>query len=186
MTYFRRPVLRELLLQFLCFGFGFSAFMSGFALFAERRFVYHGHPVGVREVGYIFTYFGFLGIFFQGYLLGKLVKRYGEKSLVWFGFLAQGIGYATVGFVFHFPALLLTLIVASFGSGVVRPGLTSLVTQNASREEQGAVLGVTQSLVSMAQVTAPILVGFLINHHWLTSWAMICGGFCLCSLLFSR
>jgi MFS family permease len=46
-AYFRRPRLGSLYLQFFCFAFAFSAFMSGFALFAERRFTVEHH---VRHV----------------------------------------------------------------------------------------------------------------------------------------
>jgi len=184
--YFKKPVLGNLLLQFFCFGLAFSGFMSGFALFAERRFMYHGHAVGATEVGYFYTYFGLLGILFQGYLLGKLVKRYGEKKLIVVGFLAQGLGYAGFAFVFHLPALFATAVVAALGSGVVRPTLTSLVTQNASRTEQGAVLGVSQSLVSIAQILAPMLSGFLIERHWLHAWALIVGSFALGGFLINR
>jgi hypothetical protein len=50
--YFGRPGLRERLLQFLFFITSFSLFISGFALFAERRFTYQGRPFGPREIGY--------------------------------------------------------------------------------------------------------------------------------------
>ena len=80
--YFGRPGLRERLLQFLFFITSFSFFISGFALFAERRFTYHGQPFGPREIGYVFGYVGFLGIILQGGLIGRLVKRFGEPSLV--------------------------------------------------------------------------------------------------------
>ena len=185
-TYLRRPVLGERLLQFFCFGMAFSGFISGLALFAERRFTFHGLPFGAREVGYFYMYIGLLGIFYQGYLLGKLVKRFGESRLVVAGFLAQGLGYGVLAFVYHrVPVLYITGAVSSFGSGIVRPTLTSLVSQQAPRTEQGAVLGVNQSLVSIAQVIAPLLSGYLIGHLWLKSWALSVGGFALCGLLLS-
>jgi len=86
--YFSRPGLRERLFQFLFFITSFSLFISGFALFAERRFTYQGHPFGPREIGYIFGYVGFLGIILQGGLIGRLVKRFGESTLVAAGFVA--------------------------------------------------------------------------------------------------
>jgi hypothetical protein len=42
-AYFRRPGLGVLYVQFFCFAFAFSSFMSGFALFAERRFSVERH-----------------------------------------------------------------------------------------------------------------------------------------------
>jgi MFS family permease len=43
LAYFRRPGLGSLYLQFFLFSFAFSSFMSGFALFAERRFTVERH-----------------------------------------------------------------------------------------------------------------------------------------------
>ncbi len=181
-SYFQRPELAELLWQFFFFGLAFSSLISGFALFAERRFTAHGHPYGAREVGFFYTYVGFLGIIVQGYLLGKLIKRFGESRLVVIGFLTQAIGYGALAFVYRAPFLFLTSIISSFGSGVLRPALTSLLTQRAGRGEQGAVLGMSTSLVSVAQVLAPLLSGFLIDHEWLSAWALMTAGFSLVGL----
>jgi MFS transporter, DHA1 family, tetracycline resistance protein len=35
------------------------------------------------------------------------------------------------------------------------------------------VLGLTQSLTSVGQIIAPILAGFLIDRHLLTTWALV-------------
>jgi MFS family permease len=171
-AYFKRPVLAQLLWQFFAFAFSFAIFMSGFALFAERRFTWNGHPFGVKEVGYIFAYVGFLGIILQGGLIGRLVKRFGETKLVSCGFISATAGFALIGFMYHLPGLLVASTLASFGTGVLRPALTSLITQHAGREEQGIVLGLTQSLMSVAQIVAPVIGGFLIDRELLTTWAV--------------
>lgn len=171
-TYFKRPVLARLLWQFFAFAFSFAIFMSGFALFAERRFTWNGHPFGVKEVGYIFAYVGFLGIILQGGLIGRLVKRFGEEKLVSSGFISATAGFGLIGFMYHLPGLLVASTLASFGTGVLRPALTSLITQRAGREEQGIVLGLTQSLMSVAQILAPVIGGFLIDRELLTTWAI--------------
>jgi MFS family permease len=172
-TYFKRPVLAQLLWEFSSFTFSFAIFMSGFALFAERRFTWNGHPFGVKEVGYIFAYVGFLGIILQGGLIGRLVKRFGETRLVSSGFISATAGFALIGFMYHLPGLLVASSLASFGTGVLRPALTSLITQNAGREEQGIVLGLTQSLMSVAQIIAPVIGGYLIDRELLTTWAIV-------------
>lgn len=172
-TYFKRPVLAQLLWQFFSFAFAFAIFMSGFALFSERRFTWNGHPFGVKEVGYIFAYVGFLGIILQGGLIGRLVRIFGEEKLVTSGFISATAGFALIGFVYRLPGLLLASSIASFGTGVLRPALTSLITQRAGREEQGVVLGLTQSLMSIAQIIGPVIAGFLIDRGLLTTWALV-------------
>jgi MFS family permease len=61
--------------------------------------------------------------------------------------------------------------VSSIG-GLVRPTLTSLITQATPREEQGVVLGLTQSLNSVSMIVAPPLGGLMIEHGWLTAWGL--------------
>jgi DHA1 family tetracycline resistance protein-like MFS transporter len=184
--YFGRPGLRERLLQFLFFITSFSLFISGFALFAERRFTYQGHPFGPREIGYVFGYVGFLGIILQGGLIGRLVKRFGEAALVAAGFVALVIGYFGLGIASSFTVLMVTGTLAAFGNGVIRPALTSLITQQAGRQEQGVVLGITQSLMSMASVVAPIVGGLLIERQMLKEWAWAAAGLAAIGVALSR
>jgi MFS family permease len=47
-----------------------------------------------------------------------------------------------------------------------------LITQATPREEQGVVLGLTQSLNSVSMIIAPPLGGFLIERGWLTAWGL--------------
>jgi MFS family permease len=184
--YFARPELRSLLMQFLFFILSFSSFISGFALFAERRFTWDGRPFGPREIGYLFAFIGLLGIILQGGLIGWLVRRFGEARLVVAGFAALAVGYAMLGVVYTVAALVLTSVIAGFGNGVLRPAVTSLITQKAGRHEQGVVLGLTQSLTSLASIVAPILAGVLIQYTLLTQWAWLAGGMAAVGLVLSR
>jgi MFS family permease len=184
--YFGRPGLRERLLQFLFFITSFSFFISGFALFAERRFTYEGRPFGPREIGYVFGYVGFLGIILQGGLIGRLVKRFGESALVAAGFIALVIGYFGLGIASSFALLMVTGTLAAFGNGVIRPALTSLITQQAGRQEQGVVLGITQSLMSMASIVTPIVGGLLIEKQMLKEWAWAAAGLAAIGVALSR
>ena len=182
--YFRNKELAQLLLQWLLFSFSFSTFISGFALFAERRYLWDGRPVGVREVGYIFAFTGFLGMIMQGGVVGRLVKRFGERKVVRIGFISSALGYAVAGLTHTVGQLLCVNAFSSIGGAGLRPTLTSLITQRAGRREQGVILGLTQSLMSVAQITAPIISGLMIDRHLLTSWAIWAGILAGLALLF--
>jgi MFS family permease len=173
LDYFRKPVLGGLLIEFLLFSFAFATFTSGFALFAERRFTWNGVPFGPKQVGYVFAYSGFLGILVQSAMRqGALVRKVGEVRLVTLGFLSAAAGYALLGFSFGVALLLVAASFASFGNGVLRPALTSLITQQVSRSEQGLVLGLNQSLLSIAQIVGPAIAGAMIDRGHLTLWAL--------------
>jgi MFS family permease len=173
--YFRDPQLATRLWQFLCFAFAFAMFTSGFPLFAERRLTWHGVPFGPYQTGFVYAWAGFLGILTQGPALGRLVKRFGEATLNRVGFAAYAVGYALLGFAHTIPALALAATVTAFG-GLIRPTLTSLITKAAPRSEQGSVLGLQQSLTSVAQIAGPPFAGFLIQHGALTTWGIAAAG----------
>jgi MFS family permease len=173
--YFSRPALRPLLLQFLFFMLSFTTFISGFSLFAERRYTWNGHPFGPREIGYIFAFVGFLGIILQGVLIGRLVSRFGEARLAAAGFASLVVGYFVLGVSTSVVLLLVVAVISGFGNGVLRPALTSLITHQAGPREQGVVLGITQSLTSMAAIVAPFAAGLLIEHNLLGEWAWMAG-----------
>jgi len=187
LEYFRRPALGSLYLQFFLFSFAFSAFMSGFALFAERRFTTgDGHPWTAREVGFLFAYTGLLGIILQGGILGRLVKRFGEARLVLAGFTAVVIAYLLLGFAEVLAILLMASTISAFGNGVLRPAITSLLTQRAGRHEQGVALGISGSLNSLAMMLAPPIGGSLLDHHWLAAWTFVPATAALFGLIVAR
>ena len=185
--YFKRPGLGPVLFQFFMFCFMFMMFMSGFALFSERRFtVAGGRPFGPREVGYLYAYSGLLGVVIQGGLLGRLVKRFGEAALARAGFLSAAVGLTALAFIQPVAFLLPALTATAYGTGTLRPALTSLVTRQVSRREQGVVLGLTQSLNSVATIIAPLASGFLIGHGDLKTWALTAAGVSLLGLFLTR
>ncbi|MFI5346574.1 MAG: MFS transporter [Elusimicrobiota bacterium] len=183
--YFRRPELAGILIQFLLFCLMFSMFINGFALFAERRFLVHGRPFGPKEVGYLYAYSGMLGLIIQGGLLGRLVKRFGERPLARAGFLSAAVGLTALAFTNPLYMLIPVFTATAFGTGVLRPALTSLVTRHVGRREQGVVLGLTQSLNSLSSICAPLLAGFLIGHGDLKIWALTAAGFSLAGFVLS-
>ena len=173
LEYFRRPGMGSLYLQFFLFTFSFSAFMSGFALFAERRFMADGHFWTAREVGYLFAYSGFLGIVLQGGLIGRLVKRFGERRLVISGFVAGTTAYVVLGFTSALPLLIVVTTIAAYGNGILRPAITSEITQRVGRHEQGVAIGISGSLSSLAMTLAPPTGGSLLDQHWLVAWTLV-------------
>lgn len=183
--YFRRPVLRGLLIQFFIYMFAFSLFTGGFALFAERHLWWDGHLFTPREIGFTFAGAGLVGLLVQGGLFGRLVARYGEHRVAVAGFAMLCAGYVVLGLTETLALLALSTLLSGFGGTVVRPTITSLVTQLAARHEQGVVLGLTQSLSSVAAIAAPPLAGLLIEHDQGRAWAWLAGAVALLGVLLS-
>jgi MFS family permease len=130
-------------------------------------------PWGVREVGLLFTFSGLLGIILQGGLIGRLVKRFGEIKLSIAGFVSVIIGYTALGLTYTLAMLLVVAVFNSFGNGVLRPVVTSRITQCVAPYEQGIALGISGSLSSLAMSLAPPTGGVLLDGGYTIAWAMV-------------
>jgi len=182
---FQNRPLAKRLWQFLAFAFAFALFMAGFALFAERRFVHEGRPFTATEIGFAMAYMGLVGVVVQGGLIGRLIAFFGEAKLVLIGFIGMLAGYLIMGEAQGMWALHISLTVMGFGHSVLRPCVTSLISQAASRAEQGFTMGLMQSLLSIAQIAGPMLGGFLIQHAQLRIWSLASAFFCAVGLVLS-
>ena len=181
-AFFRQPELKSLLWQFMAFTLSFSMFVTALPLFLERRLTWNGKPFGPEQTGYTWAYVGLLGILLQGPALGRLVKRYGESALNKTGFAAYVVGYALLAFCYSIPWLLITMTALVLG-GLVRPTLTSMITQQTQEHERGMVLGLTQSLTSVSQIVGPPIAGLLIQYKFLSAWGLVVAAIALVGLL---
>jgi len=60
--------------------------------------------------------------------------------------------------------LLIAMIPASIGGGILQPSINSLITKRISADERGGVLGISASVVSLANVIAPLMGGVLLSQ----------------------
>jgi DHA1 family tetracycline resistance protein-like MFS transporter len=156
------PRLGFVLVIYFLFIVAFSIMTTAFSLFTMFRFGYDA-----QHTGYLFAYVGILAVIVQGGLIGRLVKRFGEMKLVIVGaFLFAGSLFA-VPFVGPQAGGLLALLVGgglfSIGNSLSAPSLTSLASKSVGAGEQGSVLGVTQSVASLARAVGPALAAILID-----------------------
>jgi DHA1 family tetracycline resistance protein-like MFS transporter len=138
----------------------FSIMTASFSLFLMFRFGYDAF-----HNGWVFAFVGIISAAIQGGLIGKLVKRFGEPMLVIIGtLLFTGSLFASpfIGPTTGVIGILLTGAVSAIGNALNAPALTSLASKSASAHEQGAILGVTQSVASLARAVGPALAAFLI------------------------
>src|SRR6266446_4140963 len=111
--------------------------------------------------------------------MGWRVRTFGERKLVQMGFAAMALGFALLSGSYQISYLLVSIAILTFGSAVLRPSLTSLITPRAARHRQGLVIGLMQSLMSIAQIVAPVVAGFLIQKQHLGMWAVAGSIFCV-------
>lgn len=156
----RRPSLAFVLAVYFLFVTAFSVMTSSFGLFTLYRFGFDAH-----DTGWIFAFVGVVGALVQGGLIGRLAKSFGEPSLVIAGALLFMLSLMLIpltGPATGTLALLALGALFALGNGLGTPSLTSLASKSAGAGEQGGVLGVTQSVASLARVVGPLVSAALI------------------------
>src|SRR6266576_2054163 len=157
-----QPRLGFVLILYFLFIVAFSILTTSFSLYTMFRFGYDA-----QHNGYLFAYVGIIAVIIQGGLIGRLVKRFGELPLVMIGALCFAASLFAVPFVGPTTGGLLGLLIGggvfSLGNSLSTPALNSLASKSASPAEQGTILGVAQSVASLARAVGPSLAALLIN-----------------------
>ncbi len=156
----KRPRLGFVLTIYFLSIVAFSIMTAVFSLFMMFRLGYDAF-----HNGWVFAYVGVISAIIQGGLIGKLVKRFGEPTLVIIGsllFSASLFATPFIGPAVGLMGILLTGAVSSIGNALNAPSLSSLASKSAGAGEQGGVLGAMQSVASLARAVGPSLAAFLI------------------------
>jgi DHA1 family tetracycline resistance protein-like MFS transporter len=157
--------------------FAFSNMEATFGLLNEHRY-----GLSARQTGYLFTYIGGLMVLMQGVLVGRLAKRYGERTLIILGTFSMIVGLALMPFAPSIPAYCAFIAVLSFGAGINNPSINALLSRSTRTEEQGGVMGVAQSLASLGRIMGPMWGGYTFDALG-DQWPFLSGGI-LMSLAF--
>jgi DHA1 family tetracycline resistance protein-like MFS transporter len=156
----REPRLGYVLAIYFLGIVAFSIMTATFSLFMMFRLGYDAF-----HNGGVFAFVGIISAFVQGGLIGKLVKRFGEPLLVIIGALLFSLSLVAIPFVTPasgLAALLALGAATAIGQALSAPSLSSLASKTASAGEQGGVLGVMQSVASLARAVGPSLAAVLI------------------------
>ncbi|MCJ7614735.1 MFS transporter, partial [Candidatus Bathyarchaeota archaeon] len=113
------------------------------------------------ETSYFFMYIGVVQIVLQGLLIGKLAKRLGEELLIVLGSISMMIGMLFMPLFPNIVVFLVALTLMSSGIGTLNTVLPSFISKKTSSDEQGGMLGVAQSVGSVARVPGPLIGGFI-------------------------
>ncbi len=107
---------------------------------------------------YLMVFCGLIGAVIQGKCIGPLVNWLGEKWLIVSGLALLGVSLAWLPqeHAPHLYLLLGALALFSISSSVYRAPTYGLISLNAGPNEQGEVMGVTQSIGSLARIIGPL------------------------------
>lgn len=153
-------------------GLALSTFFSGVAMFILHNLwaLYTEYRFGwsPKMVGGSLAFVGLLAALVQGGLARKIVPKLGESLSIKVGLILVAISYVGYAFAFQGWMMFVALLAGCLG-GITQPAIQSLVAHRVPANEQGAVQGTFQSLMSVAGIIAPLIganvFGWFIGPH---------------------
>lgn len=133
------------------FNIAHSVFPSIFVLYVGHR--YDWTP---EQTGYLMMAVGLAGIIVQATVVGRAVKRFGERGVLLIGLMSMVIGMAIYGFADAGWQFLIGIPVMAL-SALVGPGLQGLMTRRVEPWEQGQLQGANSSIVGIVASFAPLI-----------------------------
>lgn len=157
-SYFRNPQLNSFLWQFFLFSLAHVIWTSNFAIYGDRKLA-----LTASSIGFLLAYVGLLSIILRGFVIPQLLDRFEERKLLMIGKAFIIIGLISPIFMTTLQQFLGTITLLSLGIGIGRPTLMGAISRAVSSREQGAVMGVSNSLGTLAQVIGPVAGGWLLT-----------------------
>ncbi|HWG89588.1 MAG TPA: MFS transporter, partial [Candidatus Thermoplasmatota archaeon] len=154
-----RPVVGGVLAAGFLFLVAFSAMEATFSFWARDQ-----HGWDQTEVGYLFFFIGIVLVGVQGGAIGPLTRRFGEARLLVAGLLLVTAGLVALPFATTLPLVLGAAALLALGAGLSTPSMSSLLSRSTEASNQGATLGLFQSLQSLGRVAGPVWGTLAFTH----------------------
>ena len=161
--YSHTPKIRNQILMLAFYNFGFMLFITNFTLITIKEF-----DVTVLYAGYYRTWIGIFRVLLQFFFVDRLMKWKGENRILISGIVAMI--FTMLSMIFTIVVIPVDLIVfipitfIAYGTGIARPILTGQLTNTVEKNEYATVLGINNSLNSLAQIISPILGGAILLY----------------------
>lgn len=155
----RRPVVGRMIFVFFLVSLAMSSMEAVLVLFVGDRFGWT-----IREVSFGFAYIGVMIVFTQGYLVRKVIPRFGEARVLLAGLTCFATGMLLIAGAHSIETMAIAMTFLSLGNGLSNPSTLGTISLLTDASEQGVTLGVTQSLSSLGRILGPAIGGFIFGY----------------------
>jgi MFS transporter, DHA1 family, tetracycline resistance protein len=128
-----------------------NIYPASWSFFAPAQFGWDS-----KMVGFSLTLVGLVMVIFQSFVIGRFVKRFGERRTAFVGMASGIIGFTITAFLTNgFLALLFTCI--NGFSGMAMPALNAMMSQRTPPDQQGELQGLNGSMSALAFLVAQLV-----------------------------
>lgn len=156
--------LGSLMTVFLLTSLAMSAMEATLILFMSEKYQWD-----VKQVSFGFAYIGVIIIFTQGFLVRRLLPKWGERKVLRLGLTLFALGLTGIAVANSIPSMAVMMTLLSLGNGLSNPSTLGSISLLTDAKEQGVTMGVTQSMASLGRIIGPALGGAIYGSVAITA-----------------
>ncbi|MFK2825910.1 MFS transporter [Bacillus sp. B190/17] len=143
----------------LVMSFGLMAYESIIGLFLNDEF-----SATPQEIAIMVTVNGILSVIVQIFVVDRIVRRYGEGTVLNIFLAVIAAGFLLSLFSSSYVLFFIVTLTIFSASSILRPVLNTLISKLAGNE-QGFAMGMNNAYMSIGNVLGPMLAGLLYDVH---------------------
>lgn len=159
----RHPKLgRSFLLTFLS-GFTFTIFA-----FAFQPFFLNVLNQDAQTLAIVFTLIGIVGVLTQIFAVEPLTKRFNLADVLAFAIAGRAAVFLLIPIFPVLPTFVVLTCLLGITNSFPIPLLSAILSTNSSNREQGEILGINSSYLSISNALGPVVAGLLVSISYST------------------
>ncbi|MEM6767377.1 MAG: MFS transporter [Bacteroidota bacterium] len=155
---FSHDSLRSIFLVVFLQTFGFTFFTQMVQVTLIKQFDY-----GPDDIGYLYGFIGVVIALTQGVLVGIISKRYSPNKILYVTLFLLPVALLINMLPTENWQLFMLVPLIAICQGISTPNISAMISNMASKDEQGETLGMQQSVQALSQILPPLLGGFVVS-----------------------
>jgi MFS transporter, DHA1 family, tetracycline resistance protein len=128
-----------------------NIYPASWSFFAPAQFGWDSKMVGIS-----LTLVGLVMVVFQSFVIGRFVKRFGERRTAFIGMASGIVGFTITAFLTNGTIALIFTCINGF-SGMAMPALNAMMSKRTPPDQQGELQGLNGSLSALAFLAAQLV-----------------------------
>lgn len=158
-----RPKLGQLFVLTFLSGITFTIFT-----FAFQPFFLNVLGQNSQRLAIMFAIVGMLGFISQVFFLEPLSKRFNLIDIIAVSLVLRGITFLLMPTFPTYGAFVIILIMFGVVNSFPMPLIDTVLSLNSNNREQGEILGINSSYLSMSNAIGPVISGLLVSLNYTT------------------
>ncbi len=145
-------VIVPLLISFFIVYVAGHATQSNWSFFGQEKFGWTPSQIGLS-----LSFVGIMVAFVQGFVVPRVVAKWGEVAAVYIGFTFNTVGSLLFGILTEGWMVYLVIIPFAF-SGLAGPALQSIMAGQTTKDAQGELQGGLTQVITLTNIVGPLLM----------------------------